>query len=288
MEVKFLKDFVKLEEIQQKNIYEIVLENDIKERMVSKEESFDTMRQMYRAMKEANQKYDANLKSQSGVVGGDGKKLETYRNIKEPLTGNFISKVMEKAMKMGESNACMKRIVAAPTAGSCGVIPAVFLTYEEEKHIPEDKMIEALFVSAGIGSVLAKNASISGAEGGCQAEIGSASAMAAAALSYLEGGNAACSIHAAAIAIKGMLGLVCDPVAGLVEVPCIKRNVLGAVNAVTSAEMSLAGIESVIPPDEVVDAMYRVGRMLPESLKETSRGGLAVTTTGLEIQKKLI
>ena len=198
-----------------------------------------------------------------------------------------MTSVMEKAVKMGESNACMKRIVAAPTAGSCGVIPAVLLSYENFNGIDEDKMVEALFVSAGIGEVLATSASISGAQGGCQAEIGSASAMAAGAITYLEGGNEEEIVHAAALALKNMLGLTCDPVAGLVEVPCIKRNVSGAVNAVISSQMSIAGIRSAILPDEVVDSMRRIGNLIPTCLRETSQEGLATTSTALKVARQL-
>ena len=184
---------------------------------------------------------------------------------------------MEKAIKMGESNACMRRIVAAPTAGSCGVLPAVLLSYEEDFDVAEDDMVKAMYVAAGIGKVIAENAFIAGAAGGCQAEIGSASAMAAGALAFLQGGDSSAIINAATLSLKNFLGLVCDPVAGLVEVPCIKRNSYGAVNAVTSAQLSLAGIKSAIAPDDVVDSMRRIGNQLPANLKETSCGGLAIT-----------
>ena len=168
------------------------------------------------------------------------------------------------------------------------MIPAVLLTYEKQKEAGEDRMTEALFVAAGIGEVIAASASISGAEGGCQAEIGSASAMAAGAVTYLEGGNTEEILHAAALALKNMLGLTCDPVAGLVEVPCIKRNVSGAVNAVVSSQMALAGIRSVIPPDEVIDSMRRIGKLLPGCLRETSQDGLATTPTAQKIGKQLL
>lgn len=203
------------------------------------------------------------------------------------LCGDFIGKVMEKALKTSESNACMKRIVAAPTAGSCGVVPAVLLSIQEERGFSDEKMIEALYVSAGIGGVIANRAFLSGAAGGCQAEIGSASAMAAGAVAYLLGGNACEISNAAALALKNLLGLACDPVAGLVEVPCVKRNVLGAVNAMTSADMTMAGIFSKIPPDEVIDAMRSIGRSMPEEIRETGKGGLAGTPTGLAIRERM-
>ena len=188
---------------------------------------------------------------------------------------------------MAESNACMKRIVAAPTAGSCGVIPATFITTQERFKYTENKMVEAMFVAAGIGAVIAHRASISGAQGGCQAEIGSASAMAAGALTFLLGGDNQTIIHAAAMALKNLLGLVCDPVAGLVEVPCVKRNVIGAVNAVSSTDMALAGMKSFIPPDEVIDAMGEIGDLLPTGLKETSEAGLANTPTAYSLCKNI-
>ena len=238
-------------------------------------------------MKEADAAYDASLRSASGLVGGDGAKLEVFRQKKNRLIGDFLTEVMEKAVKMSESNACMKRIVAAPTAGSCGVIPAVLLTYEKQREALEDRLVEALFVAAGIGEVIAASASIAGAEGGCQAEIGSASAMAAGAIAYLEGGKEEEIVHAAALALKNMLGLTCDPVAGLVEVPCVKRNVSGAVNAIVSSQMAIAGIRSAILPDEVIDSMRRIGKLLPTCLRETGQEGLAITPTAMEVVRRL-
>lgn len=282
-----LKDILEASNAKQVPFWEAVLLDDVKERAVEREVSFETMRGMYQAMRMADQDYDADLRSASGMAGGDGAKLEAFRTKENRLVGDFLTSVMEKAVKMGESNACMKRIVAAPTAGSCGVIPAVLLSYEEYKEVSEDKMVEALFVAAGIGEVLAASASISGAEGGCQAEIGSASAMAAGAITYLEGGDNEAIVHASALALKNMLGLTCDPVGGLVEVPCIKRNVSGAVNAVVSSQMTMAGIRSAIVPDEVIDSMRRIGKLLPPCLKETSQEGLAITPSAQKITQKL-
>ena len=282
-----LDEIVELSRNENKPFWRIIIEDDMKERNTSFEESFETMRGMYHAMKQADLSYDAHLKSASGMAGGDGAKLEAFKNKKNRLIGDFLTEVMEKAVKMGESNACMKRIVAAPTAGSCGVIPAVLLSYAEKRKASEDRMVEALFVAAGIGEVIATSASISGAEGGCQAEIGSASAMAAGAVTYLEGGDNETIVHAAALALKNMLGLTCDPVGGLVEVPCIKRNVSGAVNAVVSSQMAMAGIRSAIVPDEVIDSMRRIGKLLPSCLRETSQEGLAITPSAQQITKKL-
>lgn len=280
--------FSKMSEIieasQTKNLplWKVILEDDVQERKVTEKESFSRMEKMLDAMLEADKKYDPNLRSQSGLSGGDGARLETFRKKENRLIGTFLAMVMEKAVKMAESNACMGRIVAAPTAGSCGVIPAVLLTYLEEKNVEKTRVVEALFVAAGIGQVIAETASISGAEGGCQAEIGSASSMAAGALTYLENGDNEQIANASAMAMKNMLGLTCDPVAGLVEVPCIKRNVSGAVNAIISCQMSMAGIKSAIPVDEVFETMGRIGKLIPACLRETSLEGLAATPSALK------
>lgn len=260
---------------------------DCKEQGITEDESFEQIRKMYIAMKEADINYDGSLKSASGLVGGDGEKIHIAREAGLLLCGDFIGKIIEKALKTGESNACMKRIVAAPTAGSCGVVPAVFLSLQEEKGFSEDLMVEALYVAAGIGGVIASRAFLAGAAGGCQAEIGSASAMAAGGIAHLMGGSAEEISNAAALALKNLLGLACDPVAGLVEVPCVKRNVIGAVNALTSADMTMAGISSKIPPDEVIDAMRNIGRAMNEDIRETGKGGLAGTPTGVEIREKM-
>jgi L-serine ammonia-lyase (EC 4.3.1.17) len=245
------------------------------------------MNRLYMAMKDADAAYDDKLKSAGGLVGGDGAKMERALREGKVLSGSFIGAVISKALKMGESNACMKKIVAAPTAGSCGVIPAVLISYEEQYGASMQRMVEAMYVAAGIGEVIAARAFLSGAAGGCQAEIGSASAMAAGALAYLNGGDEESIAHAAAMALKNLLGLVCDTVGGLVEVPCVKRNAIGAVNAIACADMAVAGIRSQIPPDEVIDAMREVGEALPKTLRETGEGGLAATPTGREIKKNI-
>ena len=271
---------------QNKQVWEIVLQADMDESGVSKEQVFEKMRFMYEAMQEADQNYEANLKSQSGMVGGDGEKMRQFNASGRNLCSEYSSLAMEKALKMGESNACMKRIVAAPTAGSCGVIPAVLLSYEEVKKVDQDELVRALFVASGIGKVVAENASIAGAFGGCQAEIGTASSMAAGALAYLQGADNEQTMQAATFALKNMLGLACDPVGGLVEVPCVKRNVAGVVNAISSAQLALAGIMSAITPDDTIDSMRRIGNDLPSCLKETSTGGLAVTESAKRIMEQ--
>ena len=282
-----LKELEELSNKEKIEVWKIIQKSDMEENGRTEEKSFGKMKIMYEAMKEADKNYDGNLKSASKRAGGDGEKLHKYNKENKNICGEFIGLVMEKAIKMGESNACMKRIVAAPTAGSCGVIPAVFISYEKLYDVYEDDVVKALFIAAGIGAVIAENASIAGASGGCQAEIGSASAMAAAGLTFLQGGDVDKIVNASALALKSMLGLTCDPVCGLVEVPCIKRNVTGAVNAITASQMSMAGIKSVIPPDEVIESMKRIGDNMPSCLKETSKEGLAITKTAENIKNKL-
>ena len=261
---------------------EVILLDDMNERNVSREESIETMRGMWEAMKGAERNYDGSLQSRSGHVGGAGKTMRAYVESGNTLCGPFVGKVMASALAMGESNACMKRIVAAPTAGACGVLPAVLVNYQKEKGTADEQIVRALYTAAGIGQVVAARAYIAGASGGCQAEIGTASAMAAGALTALGGGTPSQITHAAAMALKNLLGLVCDPVGGLVEVPCVKRNVIGSVNALSAADMALAGIISRIPPDQVIDAMREVGDQMHPSLRETGQGGLANTPAARE------
>ena len=229
-------------EAEEKNcaLWELVLQDDMQQRGVSRRDSFAATKALYLTMKKADEDYEQELLSHSRLVGGDGEKLARARREGWLYCGDFIGHVMETAVKMGESNACMKKIVAAPTAGSCGVMPAVLLNLQREKGFTDDRMTEAMFVAAGIGGVIANRAFLAGASGGCQAEIGSASAMAAGAAAYLAGGDARRIAAAAALALKSLLGLACDPVAGLVEVPCVKRNVIGSVNALTAADMAMA------------------------------------------------
>lgn len=287
MSFKSLSEIVEKAKTAKKEFWQIIIKDDMKEQGTSFEVSFEKMKDMYLAMKNADKNYDPVLRSASGLSGGDGAKLEEFKKQKNRLLGDFMTEVMEKAVKMGESNACMKRIVAAPTAGSCGIIPAVLLTYEKQCNVSEEKIVQALFVAAGIGEVIAQNACISGAQGGCQAEIGSSSAMAAGALTSLDGGTNDDILNSVALALKSMLGLTCDPVAGLVEVPCIKRNVSGAVNAVVASQMTKAGVKSAIPADEVIDSMGRIGKLIPACLRETGEDGLAATPTGLTIMQKM-
>lgn len=267
-------------------LWRLILESSAEESGISPERSWERMSQRLSAMRQADASYNPEQRSQSGLSGGAAEKMRRRYESGGSICGEFIGSVLAAALRMGECNACMHRIVAAPTAGACGVLPAVLLPYGEKYGCGEDALIRALYISAGFGAVIAQRASISGAEAGCQAEIGSASAMAAAALVYLHGGDNGQMANAVAIALKNTMGLVCDPVAGLVEVPCVKRNAAGAMNALTAAELALAGIGSYIPADEVIDAMRAVGEALPSSLRETGRGGIAASPTAIAFRSE--
>lgn len=260
---------------------------DAEERDIKSEDSWKQMKGMWQAMLDSIDTYDPSLMSRSGLVGKEGGRMEEYLKKGDTLCGDYMAKVMANALKMGCNNACMKRIVAAPTAGACGVLPAVLVTYYREYGVPEEKMIEAMYVAAGVGQIIANRAYLAGASGGCQAEIGSGSGMAAAAICHVKGGNKEQLGHACAMALKNLMGLVCDPVGGLVEVPCVKRNVGGAVNAMAAADMALAGIISQIPVDQVIDAMKEVGDRMDVSLKETGVGGVAGSARAQEVVEKL-
>ena len=260
-------------EQQQVTISALVLSDQAEQTEMPEEALYERMKNSLYVMQEAvREGKNPNLRSTSGLTGGDAARMEAYA-AGGGITGTFLNHAMARAVAVSEYNAAMGRIVASPTAGSCGILPGTVVTMLEEGRCDEH--------------VFAQNASIAGAQGGCQAECGSASAMAAAALVELAGGTPAQAAHACAMAIKNQLGLVCDPVAGLVEIPCIKRNVSGAAIAFTSAEMALAGVKSRIPVDECVLAMRQVGDMLPCSLKETSQAGLAATPTGLRLKRQV-
>ena len=272
----------------QKPFWRVILDTDMEEREVTEEGSMERMRFTWKAMLESVEKYQGDRRSVSGLVGGDGKRMREYAANHEMLSGSYIQEVIATALSVGESNACMCKIVAAPTAGACGVLPAVLVPLYHTGNYDEEEILKALYVASGIGAVIAFRACIAGAAGGCQAEIGSASAMAAGALVALKGGDSAQIGNAVAMALKNLMGLVCDPVAGLVEVPCVKRNVVGAVNAITCADMAMAGVESKIPVDQVIDCMGDVGRRMPVEFRETALGGLAVTPFGLSVKEKML
>lgn len=279
-----VKDLIQEAEKRSVPISTVVKEIEVEAGEISQAEIEKRMLKQWLVMKESAEIGLSNPKrSMGGLIGGEGKKLEDYRLRNNPLSGQKINKAVSRALAVAEVNASMGKIVAAPTAGSCGILPGVLLTIQEELDLSDGKIVDALFTASGIGVIIAQKASISGAEGGCQAECGAAAAMAAAALVELAGGVPAQAGEACAMALKNVLGLICDPVAGLVEVPCAKRNALGSSLALVSADMALAGIKSVIPVDEVIMAMGEVGCALPESLRETAKGGLACTATGRKL-----
>ena len=258
-------------------------------KQISEEAVLDQMKYNWQVMKESIHTGITNpQKSKGGLIGGEGRRLYDYCQGEKPLLcGNYVMEAVSYALAVAEVNATMGRIVACPTAGSCGIVPGVLKKLQEMDNLSDEQIATALMTCAGIGMVIAHRASVSGAVGGCQAECGAASAMAAAAAVELRGGTPEQAGEACAMVLKNVMGLVCDPVAGLVEVPCAKRNALGASLAMVMADMALAGINSVIPVDEVITAMGAVGRSLPEGLRETAKGGLAVTPTGLELNKKI-
>lgn len=270
-----------------KKIYEIVIEKELEESDLTYDELMNRMKMILDTMKKsATSALDKSVLSVSRLTGGNAKKVEDYKNTHKTVSGEIINAAMAKALSTSEVNASMGKIVAAPTAGASGIIPAALLTVKERFNLSDEDLINGLFTAAGIGQIIAKNATVSGAEGGCQAECGSASAMAAAAIVELLGGDVKKSFNAASFALINIMGLICDPVAGLVEFPCALRNASGVINALVSADLALAGVESLIPFDEVVEAMYKVGKAMPESLRETALGGVADTLTGKEVKKR--
>ncbi|WP_408956350.1 L-serine ammonia-lyase, iron-sulfur-dependent, subunit alpha [Natroniella sp. ANB-PHB2] len=289
----YFKTIAELTELADKkkiSIPEVVIlrEKELSEK--SEVEIRKCMKQNLKVMREAIKAglESEGLTSMSGLAGGDAKLIDHVHQKGTSLTGEINSQAIARALAISEVNAAMGPIVAVPTAGSCGILPAALLTIADKYEKGEEEVIDALFVASGIGLVIAQQASVSGAEGGCQAECGSAAGMAAGAITYLMGGDSEQIANAIAISLKNVLGLVCDPVAGLVEIPCIKRNAVGASNSLVAAEMALAGIESVIPVDEVIVAMKKVGDALPNELKETSLGGLAATPTACRIKSDLL
>jgi L-serine dehydratase len=227
-------------------------------------------------------------RSLGGLIGGEAGRLNDYIERGSTLAGPVSVRAAMMAIAVSEVNASMGRIVAAPTAGSCGILPGSLLASAESLGRDDDAIVDALFVASGIGMIIARNATIAGAEGGCMAECGAAASMAAAACASLAGADTETTLHAAALALKNELGLACDPIAGLVEVPCAKRNSLKAVEALVAADMALAGIKSVIPFDEVVLAMHHIARDMPLNIKETANGGLAITPTGMRLAREIL
>ena len=271
-----------------KRIREIVLEDQAAQLEQPEEALIRQMEKNLTVMLEAIENGSKpGVKSTSGLTGGDAYRLKQTIETGKHLCGDLMSNAIQMAMAVSEINAAMGKIVAAPTAGSCGILPGALGALIKVRGIPREEVALSLFTAGAIGMVVANKASIAGASGGCQAECGTASAMAAACIVELLGGTPEMAAHAVAIALKCILGLVCDPVAGLVEIPCIKRNASGVTLAFTAAEMALAGIKSAIPVDETIEALKRVGDELPAALRETAQGGLAVTSTGQVLEQQV-
>lgn len=267
-------------------ISQIVIQWEMENNFVAEEKQRAMMLKNWQVMEESLKRGLTNCeKSVSGLTGGDAVKLYAYRQ--HGYTGEAVLSAAASAVGVSEVNAVMGRIVACPTAGSCGIVPAAIYAAAEKNGNNIDEIVDALFTASGIGMVVEANASIAGAYGGCQAECGTAAGMAAGALVQLAGGTPEIVGNAVALAIKNLLGLACDPVAGLVEVPCVKRNGFIAVHAMVAADIAMAGVQSVIPVDDVIDAMNRIGRSMPSSIKETAEGGLATTKTGLRLTKEI-
>ena len=267
-------------------ISQIVIQWEMENNFVAEEKQRAMMLKNWQVMEESLKRGLKNYeKSVSGLTGGDAVKLYAYRQ--HGYTGEAVLSAAASAVGVSEVNAVMGRIVACPTAGSCGIVPAAIYAAAEKNGNNIDEIVDALFTASGIGMVVEANASIAGAYGGCQAECGTAAGMAAGALVQLAGGTPEMVGNAVALAMKNLLGLACDPVAGLVEVPCVKRNGFIAVHAMVAADMAMAGVQSVIPVDDVIDALNRIGRSMPSSIKETAEGGLATTKTGLRLTREI-
>jgi len=280
-------ELIKLAEDQQKAIADFMIQQEI---MVTGRKKLEILEQMDRnllVMEQAVERGIKGVSSHSGLTGGDAVLLQQYIDKGQFLSGETILDAVSRAVATNEVNAAMGTICATPTAGSAGVVPGTLFAVKRRLNPSREQMVRFLFTAGAFGFVIANNASISGAAGGCQAEIGSAAGMAAAAIVEMAGGSPAQSAEAMAISLKNMLGLVCDPVAGLVEVPCVKRNAMGAANAMVAADMALAGIKSRIPCDEVIEAMFKIGQTLPTTLRETGQGGLAATPTGRNLAAKI-
>ncbi|MEH7094648.1 L-serine ammonia-lyase, iron-sulfur-dependent, subunit alpha [Neobacillus vireti] len=280
-------ELVELAISQNKKISDIMIEQEVAVTGRTREEVLSFMDRNLTVMEQAVERGLKGVTSHSGLTGGDAVLMQAYIEKGNFLSGETILDAVSKAVATNEVNAAMGTICATPTAGSAGVVPGTLFAVKKKLNPTREQMIAFLFTAGAFGFVVANNASISGAAGGCQAEVGSAAGMAAAAIVEMAGGTAKQCAEAMAITLKNMLGLVCDPVAGLVEVPCVKRNAMGAANAMVAADMALAGITSRIPCDEVIDAMYRIGQSMPTALKETAQGGLAATPTGRELEAKI-
>ena len=287
LEYKSIEELCRAAHAKNCKLSELVLDDQAESMELPREELYRRMEERFAVMESAVKAgMNPELRSTSNLTGGDAAKMWVYAS-SGGVCGGFVNRAMARALAVSENNAAMGKVVAAPTAGSCGILPGTVVSLASEGRCSRQDAVMSLFTAGAFGMVIAAKASLSGAEGGCQAECGSASAMAAAAVAELMGGTPEQCAHACAMAIKNQLGLVCDPVAGLVEIPCIKRNVSGVAIAFSSAEMALAGIESKIPADECIDAMREVGNSIPCALRETAKGGLAATPTGERLRMQV-
>lgn len=284
-----VKDLVQTAETQRKPLSELVIETECHESGSNRKEVWQQMRSNLLTMRAAIKQGENELgvRSKTGLTGGEAIRLKKYRAKGKTLSGDIMMAAVENAIATNEVNAAMGVICATPTAGSSGTLPGALFMLEQRLGLSEDQMIRFLFTAGGLGLIIANHAGIAGATGGCQEEVGSASAMAAAAAVEAAGGSPEQSSQALAIALSNLLGLVCDPIAGLVEIPCVKRNAIGAGNALIAADMALAGCTSMIPADECISALDKVGRSMPVDLRETGLGGLAGTPTGQAIKAKI-
>ena len=283
-----LKELLQQAEDHEVLLSEIVLQNEMAQFNTSREVIYQKLEERYAVMERAAVKaLGERLETAGNLISGIAMQQNEYTKSGQTLCGEFMNTAMAMALSGSEVNASMGRICAAPTAGACGIVPAVLISIERAKNCSKDEMLNAILTSSGIGTIMMKNATIAGAEGGCQAECGVAAAMAAAAGVELCGGTPRQSVWAAVLALVNCMGLVCDPIAGLVQVPCAQRNASQTVNALTCIDLAMAGMTLPVTPDEVVESMYKVGRMLPPQLRETAQGGLAATQSAQEIQKKI-
>lgn len=283
-----LKDLLQQSKDREVLISEIVLDNEMEQFGYSREKVYEKLEERYEVMKRAaNKALHESLPTAGNLITGIAMQQNTYTEAGATLCGDFMNTAMAMALSGSEVNASMGRICAAPTAGACGIVPAVLFSIEKAKNLPKEAMLNALLTTSGIGTVIMKNATVAGAEGGCQAECGVAAAMAAAAGVELCGGTPEQSVWAACLALVNCMGLVCDPIAGLVQVPCAQRNASQTVNALTCIDLAMAGMTLPVTPDEVIESMYKVGRMLPPQLRETAQGGIAATQSAQEITKQI-
>lgn len=283
-----IKELVQAAEESHLSLWQVILENECRLTQKTKKEIFEQLDERYQVMQKSVRKaLDKPQESVGNLITGIAYQQQCYSNKKDSLCGSELNHIMAMALSASELNASMGKICAAPTAGSCGILPAVLIGVSDKYCLDKRTTLQGLLTASGIGTIIVKNATVSGAEGGCQAECGVAAAMAAAAAVEMRNGSPKMAAHAIAIALMNCMGLVCDPIAGLVQVPCAQRNASQSINAILSADLALAGMKSIIPPDEVVEAMYKVGKKLPTEFKETALGGLAATPTGKRIKESL-